>query len=269
MKRITLNKLQEAKIRLAYLAWKDMIQLSKPPHSRLLEYVWDSTRDEMRPFFNQVGESFQEIAQAFRTCEFTLYPKISHGFDPHRNVLIINLWSWMFSVLSNTQQSEVGFAPLLLKAVELAHELQHYNYLKKRKMLGVSESKSDLFAKQHGSKMEEIAFSKQINILERYKKIAAPETNIITFKVVAWKKDGNCTLKPKEYRLRTEGLIQGFVQQYETAIDLVKKDASGSMYAEESDKNDAQTHKEISRALNLPIDINLDQAHYNRVRVHF
>jgi len=269
MKLITLNKLQETKIRLAYFAWKDIMQLSKLPHSCLLEYVWDSTKDEMCVLFNQAGESFQEIVDAFRACEFTLYPKMSMGFDAHTKFLIINLWSWMFRVLSNTQQSEVGFVPLFFNAVDLAHEYQHYNYLRKSNILGASETELDDFSKQHRGKMEEIALKKQINILKRYKNVAPPEISIITFKVTSWKNDGKCTIKPKEYRLLMKGLIDRFVQQYENAIDLVKKDTSGSKYTEESDKKDAKINKEISMALNLPIDVNLDEAHYKRVAHYF
>ena len=269
MKSIRLHELQKAKIRLSYFAWKDMNLLNKTPHSILLKRVWDSTRDEMRSFFDQVGESFREMVQALGTCVLTLYPKISHGFDAHRDVLIINLWSWMFCGLS-IQSFEVGFAPIFLKAGELFHEFQHHEYLKKNRMLGVSENELDLFSKQHGSEMEEIAFRKQIEILKRYKKIAPSAISIITFKAFAWKNDGNCTIKPKQYTgLRTEDIIDGFIQQYETAIALVKEDVSASKYTEESDETDAQINKEISRALDLPIDVNQDRSRYKEIKLYF
>ena len=268
MKLIPLNELQKAKIRLAYFAWKDMNQLNKKPYSSLLKFVWDSTQDKMTDFFSQIGESFQEIKQAFRTCELTLYPKISIGFEAHRKILIINLWSWMFCSLS-TQSADVGFAPSFFKAAELFHEFQHYEYLKDNKMLGVAETELDPLREQHGSEMEELAFRRQIEILGRYKEVAPSEILIITFKVFDWKNSGNCTIKPKEYRLRTKGVIDGFIQQYKTAIDLVKKDASGSKYTEESDKNDVQTNQEISRALKLPMDVNQDESYYNKIEVRF
>jgi hypothetical protein len=269
MKQINLNDLQKAKIRLAYCARKDIDQLNRKPYSRYLKYVCDSTCEEMRSFFDQVGENLQEILEAFRTWEFTLYPEISIGFDSHREVLIINPWSWMFSVLSNADRSDVGFAPFFLKAAELVHEFQHYDYLKKNKMLGVSEAESDLFAKEHGSEMEKMAFRRQIAVLQRYKEFAVPETFIITFRIDVWRNDGSCSIKPKEYRLKTEGLIDGFVRQYEAALNLVKEDTGASKYAEESDRSDAQTNEAISKALNLPIDVNLDKTHYQRFTFAF
>jgi len=145
MKQLKITNLQKDKIRLAYLAWKDMNQLSKSPDYSLLKHVSDSKLNEMNLFFRQVGESLQEVMDAFGTWEFTLYPKISIGFDSSRNVLIVNLWSWMFSMLSNTEQPEVGFAPLCLKAPELAHEFQHYIYLKQHEMMHASEEESELF----------------------------------------------------------------------------------------------------------------------------
>jgi len=268
MKLINLNKLQWSNLRLAYFAWKDINKLTKKPHSSLLEFAWDSTHQEMITFFGQVGESYQEIGQSLRTYEFTLYPKISHGFDAHRESLIVNLWSWMFCNLS-TQPVEVGFAPSFLKAGELFHEFQHYKDIKDNNLLGASESALDHFSEQHRSEMEEKAFREQIKILNRYKKVAPPVVSIIAFKVIAWKNNGDCTIKPKKYTLKTKGVIDDFIQKYKGQIDLVRKDISGTKYTEESDKTDGESHLEISRALNLSIDLNKDESYYKKVKVSF
>lgn len=265
---INLNKLQSSKLRLAYFAWKDINLLTKKPYSSLLEFAWDSAHQEMTSFFGQVGKSYQEIGQSLRTCEFSLYPKTSHGFDAHRESLIVNLWSWMFCNLS-AQPVEVGFAPPFLKAGELFHEFQHYKDIKDNNLLGASESALNDFSDQHRSEMEEKAFTEQIKILNRYKKVSPPVVSIITFKVIAWKNNGDCTIKAKKYPLKTKGVIDGLIKQYKGQIDLVREDTSGTKYTEESDKNDVESHLEISRALNLSVDLNKDESYYKKVKVSF
>ena len=208
--------------------------------------------------------------QAFRTWEFTLYPRISIGFEPQRNVLIVNLWSWMFSMLSSIEQSEIGFAPLCLKASELVHEFQHYLYLNEHEMIGAPEEESELFRKNHGSLMEEKAFRKQINVLQKYKKVADPEIFLITFKVDSWENGRTCRFTTiKEHRQKTDDLIDSLVRQYEEAIELAKEDASASKYEEESDKHDCEINEAISKALNLPIDVRLDKSHFKSISVCF
>jgi hypothetical protein len=174
MSHISLSDLQKHEIKLSFLAWEDMSQLNVHPHSDLLKSVWDSTRQEIASFCDCISEDFHEIADAFRTCELALYPKISIGFDAEGNLLIVNIWSWMFSVLS-LQSSDAGFALPFMKAGELFHELSHFNYLKENGMINASETESNAFKQQHGSEMEEIAFRKQIEVLEHYKK---PETSL-------------------------------------------------------------------------------------------
>ena len=110
--------------------------------------------------------------------------------------------------------------------------------------------------------MEEIAFRKQIDILEKYKKVAPPKVSIIALKVEEWKNDGSFRINIKKYLQETENLINGLVQQYEMAIELVKEDTDASKYTEESDKNDCRVNEAISKALNLPIDVNLGKTRY-------
>jgi len=270
MNKPRLTNLQKAKISLAYLAWEDMDKLNKPPHNRLLKHVLGSTLGEINRFFRQAGESSQDVIRVFRTWELTLYPKISIGFDPDRNVLIINLWSWMFSVLSNMKQLEVGFSPLCLKASELIHEFQHYVYLDKHKMLEASDEESELFRSKHGGIMEETAFRKQIAVLKTYKKVAPLRIPMIAFKIDAWENGGRCTFRfLKESQQATETLIDGLVKQYEEAIELAKLDTGASRYNEESDRMDCQMNETISQALNLPIDVSLDKDQFKTTSVYF
>lgn len=270
MKKPQMTDLQKRKIAFAYLAWKDIGRLGKLPYNHALKDVLDLTLDEIGGFFQLVGESWQDVIQAFRTWEFTLYPRISIGFESRRNVLIVNLWSWMFSMLSNMEQSEIGFAPLCLKASELVHEFQHYVYLNEHEMIGAPEEESELFRENHGSLMEEMAFRKQVNVLQKYKKVADPEIFLITFKVDTWENGRTCKFAIiKEYRQKTEDLINRLVRQYEEAIELATEDASASKYKEESDKHDCEINEAISKALNLPIDVRSDKSHFKTISVCF
>jgi hypothetical protein len=268
MKKPQMTDLQKRKIAVAYLAWKDIGAPGKSPYNHVLKDVFDLTLGEIGGFFQLVGESWQDVIQAFRIWEFTLYPRISIGFEPQRNVLIVNLWSWMFSMLSNIEQSEIGFAPLFLKASELVHEFQHYVYLNEHGMIGVPEEESELFRENHGGLMEEEAFRKQVNVLQKYKEVADPETFLITFKVDAWENGRKCKFAIiKEHRQKTADLIDRLVRQYEEAIELAKEDASASKYNEESDKHDCEINEAISKALNLPIDVRLDKTHFKTISV--
>jgi len=255
------------KLKLAWIAFKDIKLLTTDLNHPLLLDVWKSVKEESSFILSKVGDSFQEIKIAFKIIEFTMDPRISKEFDPTSCRLGYNLWTLLFG---SSPADETFFIPSFLAVATLIHEFNHYKFFNDHKLLGAPKEKQVEFAEQFGSELEKRAFTEEISFLKRCKEVLPKIFLVYFLKNIEWSYDGTPKkINIKKILVNRSEMIDDHIKYYENVIEsCLDQTTNKNNYDSESLKNAIKAHRATSKNLGLPLKIKQPKS-YPVIEVYF
>jgi hypothetical protein len=254
------------KLKLSWIASRNIKLLTTNPNHRLLYDVWNSMKEELSFIFNRTENSFEKIGIAFKTFDVTMDPRVSTEFDPTPCKLKMNLLLLLFC---ESSFGEIAFNLGFLMAGSLVHEYDHYNFLYKHKLLRAPKETQDEFAEQFGSEMEKSAFEKEILFLRKCEEVLPKNIQLYIPKSVEWSSDGT----PQKYNIsvnlgnRFETIGQN-INRFENVIRSYLDQTNKKAYDRESELNAIKTHMMILKKLGLRLKIRQPKS-YPVIEVQF
>ena len=167
-----LDEIEKNKLQLVWLSCKDFRMLRQAKNQALLKKVWTNTKNEMQLYFRNYSTSLDSIVNTFQKVNFTIDPSYPCGYDPEKNILILNLWNLLYAV---TESNSAVPTPAWKLCGELIHEHDHYKFIVEHNMIGKTEKEYEGFNKKYLKKLEKRAFLTQQNFLGNCKKMFPQE----------------------------------------------------------------------------------------------
>jgi len=249
---------------LAWLSHHDFNQLHKEDNFMLLEEILKEQKNCLSPYFKNQAVSLDRIVKDFDKITLTTNPKIAFGYDFERELLLYNLWLFLFEPCG-------GFASSSFPASFAGHLVYQYNIhlsLKENCIIGKPNDVKAVFQKEHGLEIDRRAVQCHIDFLEKAKSNNLLPLVVDLVKVTSWSFDGRPSLSSDcEMYMTPKTAIVALIddsikQQRQTLSEMVDK-----QYSKSTDEANSQLVLELSKALSLPIKSNTKKLTYPEITV--
>ena len=248
-----------------YIAWlscTDFGRLKESNNRAILNKTWKNLKNSLYPYFRDQPISLDAIAGDFKKITLTLNPTISFGYDPKRNILIYQLWNFLFDLCADNREcfAVPAFPPKL--AAELVHEHDHYLFLKDHDMIGKDKDE------KCEAETEKCAFAAQIAFLEKCKSNTPPSFIFEQIKVTAWTTDGQPTLHPNcTIDLLSRAKIIAQINDQIQVQSQAAKEIDDGNYSKSSYSIDVSQCVDIVKMLTLPTRVNTKKETYPEITI--
>jgi hypothetical protein len=251
---------------LAWLSHHDFNQLLKEDNFALLEEILKEQKNSLSPYFKNQAVSLDKIIKDFDKITLTTNPKIAFGYDFEREILLYNLWLFLFEPCG-------GFASSSFPASFAGHLFYQYNIhlsLKKNGVIGKPKDVKAVFQKEHGLEIDKQAVQTHIDFLEKTKTNDLLPIVVDLVKVTSWSPEGRPNLSSDSEMYMTPktaivALIDDLIkQQSKTLSEMVDKH-----YSKSTDESNSQMVLELSKALSLPLKSNTKKSIYPEITISF
>ena len=235
---------------LAWLSSNDFNQLHKEDNFALLEEIVKEQKSSLSPYFKNQAVSLDRIVKDFDKITLTTNPKIAFGYDFERELLLYNLWLFLF-------ESCGGFASSAFPATLAGHLVYQYAIHLSLKENGIIDKPKDVkaaFQKEHGLEVDRRAVRNHIAFLEKSKSNNLLPLVVDLVKVTDWSYDGrpNLSLDCEMYMISKPAivaLIDDLIKQHSQALT----EMVGKHYSKSTNESNSQMVVELSKALSLPL----------------
>lgn|GEM_PF-3123713 len=249
---------------LAWLSCKDFNQLRKEDNFALLEEIVKEAKNSLYPYFKDQPVTLNAIVRDFGKITLTTNPKIAFGYDYERDILLHNLWLFLFDVCGDFASS--AFPAALAGHLVYQHDI--YLSLQENDIIGKPEDVKAAFQAKHGLEVDRRAVSRHIAFLEKCKSNDLLPLEIDLVKVTAWNNDGHPILSPNCEMYMTPkptivALIDDLIKQHSQTLTEM---GEGKGYL--TDEVNSQMVLDLSKALSLPIKLKAKQTNYPEITVN-
>lgn len=258
-----LDEIEKAKLNLLWLSSKDFHLLRKPENKARLKMVWTNKKNEMQTYFQKYAIPLNSIVNTFKKVSFTINPIYPSGYDPEKNILLLNLWDLLYTVTSSN--FAIPTPPWKLGG-ELVHEHDHYNFLVEHNMSGKTEKEYERFNKKYLRKLEKRAFLIQQNFLGNCKKNVPSRTLTYTIRIHRWlpkKMDWVVNVLSST----REGIISSIDDVISQISEIINDIEAGKDYDYMSEEHNFETSLKLVDIFSLPIKLNRKQKVYPMIEI--
>ena len=249
---------------LAWLSSHDFNQLHKEDNFTLLEEIVKEQKSSLSPYFKNQAVSLDRIVKDFDKITLTTNPKIAFGYDFERELLLYNLWLFLFETCGDFASS--AFPAAL--AGHLVYQYDIFLSLKENNVIDKPKDVKAVFQKEHGLEVDRKAVRKHIAFLEKSKSNNLLPMAVDLVKVTDWSYNGRPNLSPEcEMHIISKPAIVALID------DLIKQQSHaltemiGKHYSKSTNESNSKMVVDLSKALSLPLKSTVKKSVYPEITV--
>ena len=205
------------RLRIAWLAWKDINLLRRSPFSNLFIKIWINIKNSVAKCFETVNEDFAAICTDFKTFDLTMMQDFPWGYESTSASIVLSVWPLLFAPLRFKGKNWLHPSLSINLPSAILHEHEHFKYLRQHGMIKSTPTQTQSFAQTHRQQMEFLACDREVDFLTRALDVSFNIQSIPLFQVQTWTGFGQVVkIAKKRCRFTQTGfhkIIESFIEQ--------------------------------------------------------